>query len=259
MRTWQVVGTSWRAARKGLPVVWFVAAVQLLLNVAALPFVNEAGAASPWVLLVVAAQFFILPLIQGGCLAFANATLVQPPAPFASFSQGAKRLYGKLLGFEALSVGIFLLMALVAALLFGLSLAPAEKAPALSVVLALLAAVPVAVSIYVIFLILTMAPAAIAVDNAGPLAGFKKGLSAGRARVAKLTLVTFALGLTLAPVVLITMIPAFFNPGGTPLGLGWLVTAIVLQSAAGALSMLLFALAYVQLYRHHAGRTTPAH
>ena len=258
MQTWQVVGTSWRAARKGLRVVWFIAAVQLLLNLAALPFVNEAGGASPWVLLMVAAQFFILPLIQGGCLSFANATLLQPPAPFASFSQGAKRLYGKLLGFEALSVGLFLLMALVAALLFGLALAPAARTPALGVVLALLSAVPVAISIYIVFLVLTMAPAAIAVDNIGPLAGLKKGLAAGRAHVVKLSLVTLALGLTLAPVVLITMIPAFFTAGPTPPGLGWMLTAIVLQSAAGALSMLLFALAYVQLYRHHVGRT-PTH
>lgn len=258
MRTWQVVGTSWRAARKGLRVVGFIAAIQLLLNVVALPFVNEAGGASPWVLLLVVAQFFILPLIQGGCLSFANATLIQPPAPFASFSQGARRLYGKLLGFEVLSVGIVLLMALAAALLFGLSLAPAEKAPALSAVLALLAAVPVAVSIYVIFLILTMGPAAVAVDNIGPLAGLKKGLAAGRALLVKVFLVTLALGLTLVPVLLITMIPAFFNPGAAQLGLGWLLTAIILQSAAGALSMMLFALAYVQLYRHHSGRA-PAH
>lgn len=254
MRTWQMVGTSWRAARRGLRVVGFIAAIQLLLNLLALPFAGEAAQVSPWVLLLVGVQFFILPLIQGGCLSFANATLIQPPAPFASFTQGAKRLYGKLLGFEALTVGIVLLVALAAALLFGLSSAPAEKTPALSVVLVLLAAVPVAVGIYLMFLILTMAPASIVVDNAGVLASVKKGLSAGRALLGKVFLVTFALGLTLVPVILLTMIPAFFNPGGTRLGLGWLVTAVVLQSAAGALSVVLFALAYVQLYRHQSGR-----
>ncbi len=258
MRTWQVIGTSWRAARRGVRVIGFIAAVQLLLNLAALPFVNEAAQVSPWVLLLVAAQFFILPLIQGGCLSFANATIIQPPAPFASFSQGARRLYGKLLGFEALTVVIVLLVALVAALLFGLSSVPAERAPALGVVLVLVAAVPVSIGIYLMFLILSMAPAAIAVENAGVLASVKKGLSAGRALLGKLFLVTLALGLTLVPVILITMLPAFFNPDQTQLGLGWLLTALVLQSAAGALSMMLFALAYVQLYRHHVGRV-PTH
>ena len=109
MRTWQVVGTSWRAARKGLRVVGFIAAVQLLLNVAALPFVNEAGGASPWVLLLVVAQFFILPLIQGGCLSFANATLLQPPAPFADPLPQALILTAIVISFGVLAFAVVLI------------------------------------------------------------------------------------------------------------------------------------------------------
>lgn len=263
MGIWQVVGTAWKSVRKGLKVVGFIAAIQLILNLVALPFAGDNPQASPLILLLVLAQFFLLPLIQGGCLSYANATLVQPPAPFASFTQGAGRLYSRLLGFEALTVGLVLLVALVAALLLGLSTIPAERMPQVSAVLWLLIGVLVAIGVYVLFLIVSMAPAAIVVENAGVFAALRKGLAVGRAVIGKLLLVTLVLGATLIPVMLIAMLPAFFNPGTTPLGRGlpgpvepgWVLTAIVLQSAAGALSMVLFALAYLQLYRYQIGRT----
>ena len=252
MGTWHVVGKAWQSIRRGLQVVGFIAAIQLILSLAALPFADEAIQASPWVLVLVLAQFFILPLIQGGCLSYANATLVQPPAPFASFTQGARRLYGRLLGFEALTVGIVLLVAVVTALLLGLASLPADKMPQLAAALWLLAAVPVAIGIYLMFVVVAMAPASIAVENAGVFASVRKGLAVGRALIGKLLLVTLALVVTLVPVILIAMLAAFF---ASPGDLGWTLVVVVLQSMAGALSMVLCALAYIQLYRYQIGRT----
>jgi len=257
MGTWQIVGTAWRSARKALKVVGFVALVQLVLGLCALPLVGEepqpTGPQALGVLALVLVQFFLLPLIQGGCLSFANATLIQPPAPFESFTQGAKRIYLRLLGFEALTLVAVLLLAIVAVVLFGLASLP-EDNPALGVALTILAAVPVGLGLYLTFLIVTLTPAAIAAEFLGVFAAIKKGLKIGRGALGKLALLTLALGLTLIPAILVPWIPTILR-GNAPPDLGTTLMSLVLQSVVGALSMLLFAVAYVQLYRQRANLT----
>jgi len=251
---WQIVTAAWRTTLAGLPVVGVVAAVNLVLGLIALPFVAGAGGqvSGPQAavgLLLVLVQFFLLPFIQAGCVSFAIDRLKGTTSPaLASFLQGAKRLYVKLLGFEALTVALLILLAFVSILLFGLSMLPNIQ-PGAGVALALVAAVPVSIGLYVLLLILSLGPVAIAVEGLGVFAAVKRALAVGRTAVGRLLLLTLGILATLIPVFLLTSLPDLLDRLGILLGMGNVVFALLLQSGAGALSMVLFIVAYTQLFR----------
>jgi hypothetical protein len=97
MGTWQIVGKAWKVTLRGFGVVGLVVAVQLVFGLVSLPFVddiNRGTAVGLGVgLLLAIVSFFLWPVIQGGCLSFANATTLPAPAasPLASYRQGAGR------------------------------------------------------------------------------------------------------------------------------------------------------------------------
>ena len=271
MGTWRIVGTSWGITSKNLWLVGLIALFQVLLSAIGLPLVTEGNQATGVMLGVGLAialiQFFTFPLIQGGCVAFAATESSQSPAtssPFARFKEGAIRLYGKLLGYEALTAVMVLGLAIVAVVLFGISTMPAQHAQALSIVLVLLASTVIGIGLYFLMMITTMTPVVIVVERLGVFKGIAKGLRVARATVGKLMLVGLALGLTLIPAFLVMVLPGFLflQKEGAVMGLGWKLLAMVLQSVVTGLATVLFTLAMVQIYRHRANlaqSSAPSH
>lgn len=262
MGTWRIVGTSWKTSLRGLGIAGLIAAFHLIVGLVSLAFINETGQVEVGgvlggvvLLLLVLIQFFVVPAIQGGCLSFANMAVSQSPAssPFAGFKEGAGRFYGRLLGFEALTVAMAIGLAIVALLLFGIAVVPAERVPALGLVLALFASVVVGIGFYLFLLVASLAPAAVVVENVGVFSGVKRGLQIGRVAVGKLLLVSLALGLTLLPVGILIAVPTFFQQAATSAAMGWRIVAVFLRSVVTGLATVLFTVAAVQIYRHRAG------
>ncbi|MBI3320368.1 MAG: hypothetical protein HYZ89_07285 [Candidatus Omnitrophica bacterium] len=265
MGTWRIVTTSWQVMAKNLWLVGVIALFQLILSAIGLPLVAQGNQATGVMLgiglAIALVQFFVFPLIQGGCLAFAASVPSQPSSTSSSFSKfvdGAKRLYGKLLGYEALTAVTVLGLAIVAVLLFGLSAVPAQRAEALGIVLVLLASAVVGIGLYLLMMVTTMAPVAIVVERLGVFKGIVKGLRVGRAVLGKLTLVGLMLGLTLLPAIIVMVLPGFFQKDAASMAFGWKVLAILLQSVVTGLATVLFTLAMVQIYQHHTGQATSA-
>ena len=263
MGTWRIVATSWRVMAKNVWLVGVIALFQLILSAMSLPLLAEGNQATGVMLgiglAIALTQFFVFPFIPGGCIAFAaSGSSQQPSASFSRFVDGAKRLYGKLLGYEALTAVTVLGLAIVAVVLFGLSAMPAQQAQALGVVLVLLASVVVGIGLYLLMMVTTMAPVAIVVERLGVFKGIVKGLRVGRAAIGKLMLVGLVLGLTLLPAILVMVLPGFLQQNGAAMALGWKLLAVLLQSVVTGLATVLFTLAMVQIYQHHAGQATAA-
>jgi len=243
---WRIVGRSWRIAAGNLGVVCVVALVQLCLGLAALalPGQDEVWTAGQQLLGVVLGlvNFFFLPFVQGGYLAVANAKASQrtEPSALTEFWQGARQWYGRLLGFEALTVVLVLALVVGSGLLLVLALLPAQRAMTLSVVLTLAASVPIGIGLYVFLLIVTMTPIAIVVENLKVFQGLARGLRIGRRMVGQLVLMNLAC--------LLTVLPGLMLVGIFGL-LGWPLVTVLLQSFLSAVLMLVFLLAYVQLYQ----------
>lgn len=256
MGTWRIVATSWQVMVKNMWLVGVIALFQLILSAIGLPLVTEGTPATGLMLgiglTIAVIQFFAFPFIQGGCIAFAASA--GPSSSFSSFVDGAKRLYGKLLGYEALTAVIVLGLAIVAVVLFGLSAVPAQQAQAFGIVLVLLASVVVGVGLYLLMMVTTMAPVAIVVERLGVFTGIVKGLRVARAAIGKLLLVGLTLGLTLLPAILVMALPGFLQRDSVSMAMGWKVLAVVLQSVVTGLATVLFTVAMVQIYQHATGR-----
>jgi hypothetical protein len=259
MGTWQIVGSSWKLAVQGLAVAGIVAGFSLLVGLAALPFADEINQGTVTGAVVGIAlglvNFFLWPMMQGGCLTFAStpSTQDQQPKAVQRFWEGAGKLYGRLLGCEALIAAMALVLAVVAVALFLIPFAFVTRSMALSVVLALVATVPVALGAYGLFLIPIMAPVAIAVDGTKVFGAIKRGLKVGRAALGKLVLVVLALTLTVLPAFVIVMIPGFLIASGVDVGVAGRIAAVLLQSLLSGFSTVLFIAAFIQVYRLRAG------
>ena len=260
MGLWKMVTDAWRIVLKNPVIIAVVGGINIVLGLLVLPFVNEinqAGRAGQMFALGMAAvQFFFIPFLQGGCLGFASNRLGgQGGSPLAAFLDGAKRLYRRLLAFEALTVAVIVLLVVVSILLFTISMAPAAASPGLSIAAALVSSVPVALALYLLIVILSFAPVSMAVDGANVFGAVKRALALGRPAVGQMLLLSLLLALTLVPAFLIAGIPEFIEQAGTHLGLAGLLLGLVLQSLAGALSMVLFLAGYMLLFRRRAGST----
>lgn len=258
MGTWRIVGTSWKTVLSGLVVVGVVAAVQVVLGLLALPVAGQFQAApeapEPLVLLLglvlALVNFFVYPLLQGGYLSFAKASLAPTSSsPLASFWRGATTWYARLLGLTALMVLIVLGFSLVSILLFVVPFTLIDTMMAAAVVLTLIVAAPVAIGLLALMLITAMAPLAVVVDGVGVFGAIKQGLAVGRRALGKLVVVTLAMALTLLPAVVLVAVPA---------GLDWQLVATIVQSLVAGLSAVLYAVAYVHVYQLRAAPPAPA-
>ena len=262
MGTWQSVGTSWKVAAHGLAVVGCGAFVNLLAGLAALPLAGQGDRVTAPLLaaglLLGLVNVLVMPLVQGGYLAFAHSRLSSEPprSALASFWEGARRSYGRLLGFEALTIAMIMVLGIVGVLVFGLAGLSAPQGPAVSVTLTLLATAPVGIGLYGVLLITTMAPVSIVVEGLGVGRAIRRGLRVGRAIIGKVVLVTGALLLTLIPAMILVAVPGVLQAGGGATGVVWRFIGVVLQSVATAVSTVLFAVALVQLYRHRTGSSS---
>ena len=255
MKTWQIVGQAWKQASANLPIVGLIFGIQLVLGLLALPFAgqteNLAGPSMVLAILLGLVNFLIWPLIQGGTLAFANGQTAGQTqgSPISRFLAGGKQLYLRMLGFGLLWAGLCLVLVIIGVLLFVLAAMPAAQAPALSVILVLIVSVPVALGFYGLILLTAVSPLAIVVEKLGVIPSLRRGFKVGRPALGKLLLVSLCLSLTLMPGVLLVMIPAFMQAGGGAMGTAGQVLGLMFQSVLNALSMLLFSLAFVHIYR----------
>ena len=261
MKTWQVVGTSWKVALRSSGVMGIVGAIAVVLGLLKLliSLQEQQGALTVVLpkLFLQLVETLVYLAFQGGCLTFANAMVAKAPAqvPVADFWRGARHLYGRLLGLWVLLVSSVSVYAFVTAIILPNLLRGAETAsatPAALVVSMLLILAPGGIVVYLCMLIGTMTPAAFAVENIGVMKGVKRGLEIGRATLTKLMLVSLALMFTLLPT-LIFSIPQFLRELGMAVMPGFLFLGVVFQGLVAGLSAVLYSVALVQIYRHQVG------
>lgn len=261
MGTWQVVGTSWKVTVKSLGVAGFVTGCYLLFGLLGLPLSGQGVQASVGQALLglgfLSLYFFIWPLIQGGCLSFVDTRLAQSSVSpsIASWWQGARKLYGRLLGFLALWTAAFLMWGMVFGIVFVVALAIGSAAQQMtaSIIMTLIACIVGGIALYPLIIVSAMAPVAMAVEGGKIFQAITKGWQVGRAMLGRLLLVSLALILTLVPGIILNVLPVMLQGGGAKLGVPGQLIGLVMQSIISALSLFLFSTAYVQLYRSRAG------
>lgn len=261
MRTWQVVVTSWKTTVQSLSLVGFISGCYLLFGLLGLPFANQ-GAQPTVGQAVLGLVFFCLycftwPLIQGGCLAFVDTRLAQPSAAasLGTWWQGAKKLYGRILGLLGLWTLAFLVWGIVFGVVFvvALSMGAASQQETVSILMTVVACIIGGFALYPLIIISAMAPVATAVDGSTVFQAIGKGWKVGRAGLGKLVLVTLALILTLIPAILVNMLPLLLQGAGAPMVMVGRLLGLVTQSLISALSLFLSSCAYIQIYRAYAG------
>lgn len=254
---WQIVGGSWRTVATALPVVGVVAAIQAVLGLASLPFAggvdpNQLSAGDVALgLLLVLINFFLFPLIQAGYLAVAQARASGTAgSPLASFRDGIRQLYLRLLGFETLITVVVMgggVLAGVVSVLAADGLA--RLGGPWDLVIVLVCLLPVALVVYLLMLIGGMSPVAMCVERLPVFAAIRRGLSIGRASIGTLMGANLILLLTLAPAFLVLGILAGLQLTPAGGGMTWLVVGVVLQAAVTAASTLLFVAAWMAVFR----------
>ena len=265
---WRMVSGAWRTVTAALPVVGLVAAIQVGLGLASLPF---AGQVDPnrlslgdivLALLLVLVNFFLFPLIQSGYVSVAQARATGSSAsPLVSFGEGIRQFYVRLLGLEALITAVMTVGGVVVGVgAILLAQGATRIGEPWGIATALLLLVPVAVLLYLLMLIGSMAPVAICVEHLGVMAAMRRGLAVGRASVGALMLTNLLTLLTLSPAFLLFgLLVAGMDAAAIHSTLAAAVT-ILLQSLLTAVSTLLFVAAWLAVFRRHtapAGFSTP--
>ncbi len=257
MGTWQIVRSSWKVAFSSLSVIGVLAVIFVIFNsIELLLKLQQAIAPSGLPIAVFwLAWCLAFPFIQGGCLSLASAKLSSPPASssLASFWNGGRQLYGRLLGCFIFLLGMMVLWGGVNGLTFNIvAIADSGTVPVIAAAATLILTAIFGIWLYVLLVIFMMAPVAIVVENVRVVTGIRRGLQVGRVALGKLVSVHVALILTVLPMTIFWTPHLLWSLGATVMQ-GWLMLGVLLQGMAQGLGSVLFAAAVVQIYQRFAG------
>lgn len=222
----QAIGKGFSETTKLMKVALIFFAFNLITGLLMLPFAGPDNVGNPrattMAVLVSIISILIFVFLQGGALALIRDLLKKNSVSLGDFVANGKKYYLKILGLFAIIIAIALVVVLIVALVAAAIFAAANNPLTRAILAAIITVISIAAAVLLLFPIYS-----IVVDEIGPLAAIKKGISLSLKNFWKtlglllvLFLVTFGLAFVIGALTALVT-------GALPITLGQVITLFI--------------------------------